>query len=479
MIVFVLHDLTRRFARPGRGGQEPRAGSISLWRVAARLAYLAVIALATLSNLDIAAAGAEEMRSRLSEALAPDVAPRDVVDGLRNLLLFAGWGLVWCMTAPDGRLRRGIVAATVTGVLISGGVEAAQLFSSRRQPSVLDLLTNTGGALLGGVGAVVLLHIVRSLRRARSFVGMPMLVFAASYGAAAMLEILLPGLRQELLAGASGGAAARFRLASGQIGWGGDSPGESLLQILLMVPAGAFAVAALVELGRSYTRALAYTALGGVLLPLILELGRGTTGQPIEIGRLVAHAVGLVGGAWLAARYLPALTRRYRGSARPLLLLAFHVGVLLLWGWRPFALHFSLAELQTSFSAGHLMPLTALAMKVDLFSASDVAVSFLLPLPIGALLAVWPLRRTGWLGYMYPGIWAVTAIETGQLLIADRFFDTTDLIIGVSGVLAGWWIMRRAGFRPYGELLHPAAERSGAGAGRRGASRSRPGPTPR
>lgn len=426
---------------------------ISWWRIGARTAYLAVIAVATLSNLGFDGAGAEELQSRLSEALAPGVAPRDVVDGLRNLLLFAGWGLVWCMSAPDGRLGRAIVVATITGFLISAGVEAAQLFSTRRQPSVLDLMTNTGGALIGAVGSVVLLRTVASLQRGRSFVGMPMLVFGGAYGAAAILEMLLPGLRQDLLAGASGGAAARFRLATSQIGWGGDSLGASLLQVVLLMPAGAFAVATLVESGRRYGRALALTTVGGVLLSLILEVARGVTGQPIEIGRFAAHAAGLALGAWLAARSLPTLTRRFRGSARPLLLSAFYSGVLLLWGWRPFVPHFELAELQQSLSAGHLMPLTALAMKVDLFSASDVAVSFLLPLPLGALLAVWPLRQHGWLAHMYPGLWAVGLIEVGQLLISDRFFDTTDLIIGMSGVLAGWWLMRRAGFRPHGQML--------------------------
>jgi glycopeptide antibiotics resistance protein len=422
-----------------------------------------VIAIATLSNLAFHAPGAEEFQRRLAAAVSPSIAARDVVDGLRNLLLFAGWGLAWCLTADDRRLLRAVVMATLTGMLISAGVESAQLFSVRRQASILDLLTNTGGAFLGGMGAVVLLHAARATRAARSFVGMPMFVFAAAYGTAAMLEIVLPGLRQEVLPGAWGGPLARFRISSAQIGWGSSGFGPSLLQAFLLLPAGAFAVAALVESGRSYPRALWITSGAGVLLVSILEIARGFTGQPIEIGLMVAHGAGVLGGAWLAARWLPVLTRRVRGRARPRLLAAAYVSVLPLWAWRPFVPHFRLDELRESFARGHIIPLKALAMKVDMFSASDVTISFMLSLPLGALLAVWPLRRRGWLAHMLPGVWVVALVEAGQLLVQGRFFDTTDIIIGASGILAGWGLMRRSGFRPYGEVLdRPSGSRPGS-----------------
>ncbi|HEX2166753.1 MAG TPA: VanZ family protein [Longimicrobiales bacterium] len=418
-----------------------------------RIGYLLVIAIATLSNLGVEPIGSDELRRRVADAMSPNVAARDVVDGLRNLLLFAGWGLAWCITARDGRFRHAIVIATITGLFISAAVESAQLFSSLRQASVLDVLTNTGGAFMGGAGAVAMLHGARAAHGSRSFVGLPMLVFAAAYGGAAMLEIVLPGVRQELLAGASGGAVARLRLAVSQVGWGSSGVAEFLLQVLLMIPAGVFAVAALAESGRSYLRALWLTACGGALLAALLELARGTTGQPIETGMIVAHAAGFVGGGWLAAHWLPTLTQRYRGRARPRMLVAAYIPVLLLWAWRPFVPISSMAELIASFTPGHLMPLAALAMKMDLFSAADVAISFLLYFPVGALSAVWPLRLHGRLAGVLPGIWIALAIEAGQIFVAGRFFDATDVIIGVSGLLAGWALMRRAGFRPYGEML--------------------------
>jgi glycopeptide antibiotics resistance protein len=421
-------------------------------RAAARLAYMAVIALATLSHLGFEWVSTDVLRERLVRSVSLSVGARDVVDALRNLLLFAGWGLVWCMTAPTHRLGRSILAATVTGMLLSMTVETAQLFSERRHTSILDVITNTSGAFLGAVATVALLRTTISARSAKSYVGMPMFVLAVSYGFVAALEILLPGMRQELLA-VWGGPFNRLQATLTAIGWGDDSATTLLLQLVLMMPAGAFAVAALAESGRSYRRALTVTALVGVMLSLVLEFARGLAGQPIELGMFVAHALGVVSGAWITARWLPTLTTRVRGRSRPLGLLTLYTVILLLWRWRPFMPHLSLDGVLASFSPNHLIPLQALTVKMDLFSASIVAVGFLLHLPVGALLAVWPLRSRGWLAHVLPGLWIVMIMELGQLFIADRYFDVTDIIIGAGGVLTGWALMRRAGFQPRGEAL--------------------------
>jgi VanZ family protein len=422
------------------------------WRAAARLAYVAVIALATLSQLGFEMVSTDVLRERLVRSVSLAMGARDVADALRNLLLFAGWGLVWCITATNHRPGRSVVAATVTGMLLSMTVETAQLFSERRQASILDVINNTGGAFLGAAATVALLRVTLSARDAKSYVGMPMFVFAISYGCAAALEILLPGMRQELLA-VWGGPVNRFQAALATIAWGDDSAAALLLQLVLMIPAGGFAVAAFAEGGRSYGRALAVTAVGGFTLSLVLEFARGFAGQPIELGMFVAHGLGVVSGAWLTALWLPALTSRFRGRSRPLALLALYTPVLLLWRWRPFMPHLSLEGVLASFSPNHLMPLQALTLKMDLFSVSVVAVGFLLHLPLGALLAVWPLRFRGWLAHILPGLWIVVAMEAGQIFIADRYFDVTDIIIGAGGVLTGWALMRRAGFAPRGEAL--------------------------
>ena len=101
------HVLTLRPIGTDRS-RDLRTGPVSRWVFWVRLGYVAVIGLATLSDLHFQNVGAAELARRLTNAMSPGVSAHDAVDGLRNLLLFAGWGLVWCMTAPEARLRRAI-----------------------------------------------------------------------------------------------------------------------------------------------------------------------------------------------------------------------------------------------------------------------------------------------------------------------------------------------------------------------------------
>lgn len=108
-----------------------------------------------------------------------------------------------------------------------------------------------------------------------------------------------------------------------------------------------------------------------------------------------------------------------------------------------------------------LTPLAAHAMRFDLFSAVDLLRDFALFFPVGALLAVWPLRREGRLSGPLPGIYLVCLIEAGQLFLSERLFDTTDALVGISAVLIGWIIVRRSGFSTYGELVPSSVSRRG------------------
>src|SRR6266700_4559589 len=122
---------------------------------AARWGYVAVVLLATLTQLhpspDLTAAGA-----RLARAFTPSLGWRDAIDGLRNTVLFAGLGAVWVVTSPSGAVRAEIRRATLVGLALSATVEGLQVFSPVRTASIVDVTTNTLGALLGA-GAVALL----------------------------------------------------------------------------------------------------------------------------------------------------------------------------------------------------------------------------------------------------------------------------------------------------------------------------------
>ncbi|TVP45025.1 MAG: VanZ family protein [Gemmatimonadales bacterium] len=434
--------------------------------VLARLAYLAVILLATLpGGLDL---DSDRIAERLSAAFELTFSGRDVVDAVRNIVLFAGWGAVWIATEGKGRPLRAIAVATVTGALLSLSVETIQLLSATRTASVLDVMTNTAGSFAGAATLAAMIAAVVAARGQRSFVGLPAFVFAGAYGCAVLLEALLPPFSSDMIPGHGGGIGERFARAVAAF----DPASVTDLRVyplLLFPPAGALAVAALVEARVSYRAALVWVA--AVVLPLFVavEMVGGVAGLPISAGAVLEHAVGTVAGAALAARYLPAFTRGFSGAVRPALLLLAYVGVLALWSWRPFVPVGSLAALAEQISLRQLVPLFAHSIRVDYFSVADITRQFALLVPVGALLAVWPLRRRGWLSGPLPGIYVACALEGVQVLLVHRMFDMTDALVGSSAILIGWTIVRRAGMRPYAELLASpgAAARGTAGSSAR------------
>ena len=127
----------------------PRAVSNRL-TLAVRMGYVGVIALATLTSLRLDPDISRALQ-RLPSALNTGLAPRDLVDAIRNIVLFAGWGALWVITAPKQRTAIRLTFATRSGFLLSFGVEAVQLFSPIRRASILDVTTNTVGYLIGAV----------------------------------------------------------------------------------------------------------------------------------------------------------------------------------------------------------------------------------------------------------------------------------------------------------------------------------------
>src|SRR5690606_9690858 len=170
-----MNHATRRWPGTAAVGRE------RLPALGARLGYVAVILLATLSRLQ-PEFDASAIAERLARAMDLSLGARDAVDAVRNMVLFAGWGAVWLVTAwsdaAPGHAARAVWGATATGAALSLLVESAQLTSPIRTASPLDLLTNTLGAFCGAVSTAVLVRLLeRSIGR-RSFVGMPAGVFA-------------------------------------------------------------------------------------------------------------------------------------------------------------------------------------------------------------------------------------------------------------------------------------------------------------
>lgn len=425
----------------------PLGSALDRARLPARLAFVGILLLATLSSFDFSPDRAQ-VAARLARALSPHVGARDAIDALRNLALFAGWGVVWMATARAGRTSRQLLLALLTGAAISLGVETAQLFSATRNTSAVDVLTNTVGTAIGALAFVFLVRLAASLKGQRSFIGVPARAIAGPYGLACFIEATVPLFRQDEIFGASGGPFARMSIALGSFSWRSllDLPIEDFF---LFLPAGLFAVAALVEADLGYATARSRVMLWGAALALFAELLHGPNGQPIIAGAVVVHALAIAAGAFLGARLLPEFSKGMRGAARPRAVLRLLGALIALWALRPWVPEF--LPLSERLSADWWVPLAALGGRMDVFSVADVVGPFCLYIPLGALLAVWPWRRTGWLGNLWPAVWLAVGTEALQLVVQGRFVDVTDPLIQVSGAIIGWTIIRRAGYRPYGE----------------------------
>jgi VanZ family protein len=410
---------------------------------------VAVVALATLTDLhlsgDLAAA-----TSRLVRSLDPGLGWRDAIDGLRNVVLFAGLGSVWVATSVSGKVRAEVRQAVLVGCALSALVEGMQVFSPIRTASVVDLVTNTFGAFAGALGTAYLVADVGRAKGERSYLGIPAFLPAAAYVLATLCEALTPLFRNDQLPDIAGGPMAwlRFALHSSLPLSLGQIP---VTDFLLFAPAGFLVVMMLGERGAGAPwRRVAAVGAG---LVVAAELAHGFLRLPIRWEAAAVHAAAWGVGAWAAHRSLPPLSRELRGPARARAALGAYAAVLVLWGWRPFLPETSGRAIAAQFTTGHLVPLRALAGRVDAFSAVHVAQQFFLYFPLGCLLAVWPLRLTGRWSHLWSGVWLALVLEAGHAVIADRFLDVTNALIACAGLGMGWLLVRRVGFRPYGAAL--------------------------
>ena len=252
---------------------------------AARWGYFAVVLLATLTQLhpsgDLTAAGA-----RLVRAFTPSLGWRDAIDGLRNTVLFAGLGAVWVVTSLSGNVRAEIRRATLVGLALSATVEGLQVFSPVRTASIVDVTTNTLGALLGSGGVALLIAAVVAAKGGRSYLGVPTFLVAAAYAGAALCEALTPLFGQAALPWTAGGPVGRLGAAlaaAGPISF--DT--LPLVDLLLFAPVGFLCVMLLREGGREAR--WQGVAGAGVVLLLVAELGHGMLGYPIWWGAVLVR----------------------------------------------------------------------------------------------------------------------------------------------------------------------------------------------
>jgi len=417
----------------------------------ARLAYVAVLAVATLAPFHFSIPPDGVARG-LSNAFTFRYSLATAVDAVQNVLLFAGWGALWVTTSRPGALARGIRVSALTGAAMSVLAEALQLFLPDRRASVLDVLTNTAGAGLGAVAIALAVQIAYTMRQQKSYIGLPAVGLAIAYLSAAVTEAMLPLQETAVIATRAGTQLRRLRTVTPRLDWS-TLWHVPAVDIVLFFPLGVFGVMALVESGKDRWAAVRQVTAWGALGAILLELTHGPLGQPIQLGAAVAHLVGVALGAVACGLWLPGFSRLVRGRGRPALVLIAYALLIAFWAWRPFVIETDPAVIHQQFALERLIPLYGLARRSDLASVAEIVKPFFLFFPLGALLAVWPLRRSGILGFCLPALYLAAVTEATQGFISGRFFDGTDLVIQCAAAAIGWAVVRQAGYEPHGTLL--------------------------
>jgi len=440
--------------------------SSKLLPLAVRLGYVVVVLIATVTPLQF---DFTRVAARIGRAFAFGYSTTALVDAAQNVALFAGWGALWVVTAPPRAGLRWLLWPVVTGFALSLSVETFQLFLVTRTASLLDVVTNTTGALLGAGFVTTLVRTAAMQRDRRSYFGVPAFIFGGSVLAAAVFLAVFGASGERLVRAARLGPLDRLwrALQSFELSSFGALPYSELV---LFLPAGLFGLMALAESGLPRRLAVRYAAVAGLVVGLTTELMRGALGAPIEAGAVLMRTVGVTLGALLAARWLPPFSRHVRGRWRPIGLAALYAIGVAVWAWRPFRFETEPAWLELQLSASRLVPLEGGSWRTGLSGVGEVGESFFLFLPIGALLAVWPLRREGWLRGWLPGWYLALVAELGQIAVVDRFFDVTDLLVEAAAVAIGWAIMRRAGYPTHGVMLPRTTSRRGPIPGSAGGS---------
>lgn len=417
----------------------------------ARVAYVAVILLATLSNLHFDPTVAD-VAPRLQRALNLSPHMSDAIDAARNVLLFAGLGVVWIATSRLIRTSKVLLTLTLLSLVLSGCVETLQLFSPIREASLLDVTTDTIGGLVGGLITLGAFAVASESAGKRSYVGVPAVVFAAAYGLATVMEAFIPLFRQDLLPNLGGSIGERIGRAVVAV-----RP-ESVTQFpvidtLIFFPAGVFGVAALIEGGVSRWLAVWIVIFAAVVIYPAVEVMHGVASMPIIIGAALAHVVGVAAGAIAAGLLLRTFSSGVHSRTRANIAAVAYSLAIMVWSWRPFRLDLSTQSMADQFTASHLLPLQALSSRGDLFTVTDVVAQGVLFLPLGALLAVWPVRSRGWMRGLLPAVLLAIVLEVGKIPLAERFMDVTHILIQSAGAAVGFLLLRRTGYQPHGELL--------------------------
>jgi glycopeptide antibiotics resistance protein len=425
------------------------------------LGYLVFVVYGSLVPLEFRALPWDEAVARFRAIPFLDLGIGSRADWVANLLLFIPLAFFWTGILAQGRgwlvgaLASGFVLAAALALSI--GIEFTQLFFPQRTVSQNDIFAEALGGLLGvlawwGFGARALAwHAGWSRARAPADLA-ERLAWAYLVGVYAynllpldltisVVEIFHQWREGKLVfipfsALPADPALALYEVVTDALIW---TPLALLWQA---------------RPGRGPWRAWRMAFLTAALLEFLQLFVYSRVSDSTD---LFTAALGAGLGAWLGARWFPAragaqaaATARQRPAPPwlPLLLAMGWIGVLLLVFWYPFDFRVERAFIEPRLEFFTRVPFITYYYGTEFRAVTSVFQKVLFFAPLGALLA-WFVSGLPWLWRA----WAASAafllipavalgIELGQVLLPEKFPDTTDWFLESLGGYLGYALFR-------------------------------------
>jgi glycopeptide antibiotics resistance protein len=358
-------------------------------------------------------------------------------DLITNVLLFMPWGFLLAIwrAGRGTSCAASVLLATLTGSLLSAGVEIGQLYAPSRTPSVVDLAANTLGSILGaliGWAAVRRAWPEMEVRLGRMVAERPMAGCALAVAAGLVFAGLSPfdvSLDVDDLKAAVKksrpipfGAPLRGpRPPAEPWSWAGEW--------LTWTLAGGLLVLAARESGWHGIRAWSLTVALSGGLSLAIEVSQLlSASREVDMTSVALAVLGSALGAAPVVRSTSRDARRWVGPA-----IVIWVLVVALAAWTP--PRFGWPE-PPFLRPERVVPFWAYYIRTDRNALADLINQVLAFIPLGALLAAWSWRRS-FAGGLVIGLGCGFVLEFGQVFLPDRTADLTDVLTAAAGAGLG------------------------------------------
>ena len=383
-------------------------------------------------------------------------------DVIANALLFVPFGFALLGSRLAGRSRAWptvfltIVLTLIAGASVSVTVEFLQTFAPRRVPSLLDIIAQTAGSIVGVVLWLVaggglsawIQETARTHAREDRFVRLlTAVVVAWVFVNLAPFDVTVD----------LGDLARRVRTGRIALVPFAASPQPMAVRLWGAFADGASAMP-LGILGVLYWRRRGHDAplrafLSGAALVVAVECAQiFVASHAATTEDVISGCVGVAAGVFAAVRLLhPATGSLFRDrqgvSMRAVAAVAIWCVVLTAYHWAPYDFGVDRAMIKRKLARMSLLPFGGYRGSSYLSAFNDVLAKLSLSVPLGVSIAHvsrhrrW-MRRAVIIAWLMFSACLFGVIEAGQLLLPTRTPDLTDIMMGVTGTYGGLRLAR-------------------------------------